>query len=221
MKNHRRSEESKMKKMILSRLTLLVFCIALMLSFASHATAQSASSGNVKNGIAKVKTFDGLAVIPYAGASLSRNNEAAFATISTSQLTPGTVVTLWWAIFNEPANCATPNCAPSDLNNPDVNGSLQFGGGQVVDSNGRADFSGYLAVGDNTGFHLLPQFPLMPNPAPGLVNPKGATIHLVIRTHGAASMDPAILNQQLTSFGGGCSVMPNPCANIQAALFVQ
>ena len=104
-----------------------------------------------------------------------------------------------------------------DLNNPAVNGSLQFGGGQVVGLNGRADFGGYLAVGDNTGFHLLPQFSLMPNPAPGLVNPKGATIHLVIRTHGVASADPTILNQQLSSFGGGCSL--NPCSNIQAALF--
>jgi hypothetical protein len=203
-----------------TRLTVMCCSVALLtLALAGNVSSQSNESGNVKTSIAKVKTFDGLAVIPYAGASLSRNNEAAFATISTSGLTPGTVVTLWWAIFNEPANCATPNCAPSDLNNPAVNGSLQFGGGQVVGANGRADFGGYLAVGDNTGFHLLPQFPLMPNPAPGLVNPKGATIHLVIRTHGPASADPAILNQQLTSFGGGCSV--NPCSNIQAALFPQ
>jgi hypothetical protein len=203
-----------------TRLTVMCCSVALLtLALAGNVSSQSNESGNVKTSIAKVKTFDGLAVIPYAGASLSRNNEAAFATISTSGLTPGTVVTLWWAIFNEPANCATPNCAPSDLNNPAVNGSLQFGGGQVVGANGRADFGGYLAVGDNTGFHLLPQFPLMPNPAPGLVNPKGATIHLVIRTHGPASADPAILNQQLTSFGGGCSV--DPCSNIQAALFPQ
>jgi len=201
------------------RLTVLCSVALLTLALAGNVSSQSGESGNVKTSIAKVKTFDGSAVIPYAGASLSRNNEAAFATISTSQLTPGTVVTLWWAIFNEPSNCATPNCAPSDLNNPAVNGSLQFGGGQVVGANGRADFGGYLAVGDNTGFHLLPQFPLMPNPAPGLVNPKGATIHLVIRTHGPASLDPTILSQQLSSFGGGCSV--NPCANIQAALFVQ
>jgi hypothetical protein len=192
----------------------------LTLALAGNVSSQSSESGNVKTSIAKVQTFaPPFAVIPYAGASLSRNNEAAFATISTSGLTPGHVVTLWWAIFNEPANCATPNCAPSDLNNPNVNGSLQFGGGQVVGLNGRADFGGYLAVGDNTGFHLLPQFPLMPNPAPGLVNPKGATIHLVIRTHGPASADPTTLNQQLSSFGGGCSV--NPCANIQAAQFVQ
>jgi hypothetical protein len=204
-----------------TRFAVLCSSVAVLtLALAGNVSSQSGDSGNVKTSIAKVKTFDGSAVIPYAGASLSRNNEAAFATISTSGLTPETVVTLWWAIFNEPANCATPNCAPSDLNNPDVNGSLQFGGGQVVGPNGRADFGGYLAVGDNTGFHLLPQFPLMPNPAPGLANPKGATIHLVIRTHGPASTDQTTLNQQLSSFGGGCSVM-NPCANIQAALFPQ
>ena len=203
-----------------TRLTVLCCSVALLtLALAGNVSSQSNESGNVKTSIAKVKTFDGLAVIPYAGASLSRNNEAAFATISTSGLTPDHVVTLWWAIFNNPEFCATPACAPMDLNNPAVNGSLQYGGGQVVGLNGRADFGGYLAVGDNTGFHLLPQFPLMPNPAPGLVNPKGATIHLVIRTHGPASADPTILNQQLTSFGGGCSV--NPCSNIQAALFLQ
>ena len=211
-----------MKTTTFMRLSVIGSCIAfLMPGFVSNAMAQSGESGNVKTSIAAVKTFDGSAVIPNAGASLSRNNEAAFATISTASLTPGTVVTLWWAIFNNPSSCATPNCSPADLNNPDVNGSLQFGGGAVVGLNGRADFAGYLAVGDNTGFHLLPQFPLMPNPAPGLVNPKGATIHLVIRTHGAASADPATLAQQLTSFGGGCSVMPNPCANIQAAQFVE
>jgi hypothetical protein len=206
----------------MNRTRLTVLCCSVVvftLALAGTVSAQSVESGNVKTSIAKVKTFDGLAVIPYAGASLSRNNEAAFATISTSGLTPDHVVTLWWAIFNNPEFCATPACAPSDLNNPSVNGSLQFGGGQVVGLNGRADFGGYLAVGDNTGFHLLPQFPLMPNPAPGLVNPKSATIHLVIRSHGPASADPTILNQQLTSFGGGCSV--NPCANVQAALFLQ
>lgn len=203
-----------------TRYSVLCCCVVVLtLALAGNVSAQSGESGNVKTSIAKVKTFDGSAVIPYAGASLLRNNGAAFATISTSGLAPGTVVTLWWAIFNEPSNCATPNCAPSDLNNPAVNGSLQLGGGQVVGANGRADFGGYLAVGDNTGFHFLPQFPLMPNPAPGLVNPKGATIHLVIRTHGAASADPIILSQQLSSFGGGCSV--NLCANIQAAVFPQ
>ena len=201
-----------------------------MLALAAHATAQKEErrmdvpepqpSETVKTSIEKVKTFSGSAVIPYAGASLSRDKAGVFSTIYTSGLTPGTVVTFWWAIFNNARACATPSCAPPDLNNPDVKGSLQYGGGLVVGAEGRVDFGGYLEFGDNTGFYLLPQFPLMPNPAPGVVNTKGAVIHLVIRTHGAASPDPFILNQQLTTFPGGCSVTPNPCANIQAAQFV-
>ena len=210
-----------MKKSIIDRLTILGCCIAfLTTSFATHTAAQRGTSGDVKTSIAKIKTFDGSAVIPYAGASLSRNNEGMFSTISTSGLTPGTVVSLWWVIFNFPQNCVTPSCSPSDLNNPNVYGSLQYGGGAIVGAGGRADFGGFLEVDDNSGFYLLPQFPNMPNPAPGLANRRGATIHLVIRTHGLASSESEVLNQQLTRFDGGCSVVPNPCANIQAAQFI-
>lgn len=208
----------QMKKTTLGRGAFLGSSIAfLLLAIATPAMAQSGESGNVKTSIVKVTTFNESAVIPYAGASLSRNDGGVFGSISTSGLTAGTVVTLWWAIFNNPEACAAPGCVPSDLNNPSVNGSLQYGGGYLVGVNGRADFSNYLAVGDNTGFFLL--FPNMPDPAPGVVNAKNAQIHFVIRTHGQASADPSILNQQLTTFGGGCMV--NMCANIQAARFLQ
>lgn len=192
----------------------------LTLAVGHQAFAQSGGSGNVRTSIMKVHVFGSSAVINQAGASLSKNNEAVFANISTSGLPVGEVVTLWWVFFNNPSQCVTPGCSPPDLNNPSVNGSLQYGGGAIVGAGGRADFSGYFGLGDNTGFYLLPQFPNMPNPAPGLINTKEAAIHLVIRKHGPASTDPATLAQQLTTFPGGCSVVPNPCANIQAALFV-
>lgn len=178
------------------------------------------TSGNVKTEIVPVHQFGTTTIIPQAGASLASNNEGVLGTISTSGLTPGHVITLWWAIFNNPEFCATTICAPSDLNNSAVNGSLQFGGGTIADAGGRASFTGFLAERDNTGFYLLPQFPFMPNPAPGIVNTKKAQIHLVIRTHGMASSDPTTLNQQLTTFAGGCSIVPNPCANFQAAQFL-
>lgn len=210
-----------MKKFRFGRLTTLGFCAALMtVAFATQTMAQSSGSGNVKTSIVPVHRFGSTDVIPQAGASLARNNDGVLGTISTSGLTPGHVITLWWAIFNNPEFCATSTCAPSDLNNPLVNGSLQFGGGTLADAGGRASFTGYLAVSDNTGFYLNPAFPNLPNPAPGIVATKKAQIHLAIRRHGPASADPTILNQQLTSFPGGCAVsVPSPCATIQAAIF--
>ena len=192
-------------------------CLIILFA-ATNGIAQRIDSRTVKTSITKVVQFGNQSVtIPYSGASLLRNNDAAFATISTSGLAPGHVVTLWWAIFNDPSACANAVCAPPHLYNPAVVGSLQFGGGQVVAVNGRADFGGFLAVGDNTGFFRLPMFPNMPDPAPGILDAKGAEIHLVIRDHGLASTDPAILQQQLTSFTGGCTT--NVCANVQAAIF--
>lgn len=203
-----------MKHFISSRMA--VYGCLLLLLTVTLANAQREERGNVKTSIAPVVQFTNLsAVIPYAGASLSRNNSGVFGTISTSGIAPGNVVTLWWAIFNNPHACASTPCVPIDLNTPAVNGSLQFGGGQIVGPNGRADFTGYLGIGDSSGFYRL--FPNMPDPPVGLVHPKGAEIHLVIRDHGPASSDPTILSDQLNSFGGGCAIQT--CRNIQAAIF--
>ena len=199
---------------------LLVFGVLMLaLSFVTDVRAQKESSGNVKTSIKTVTVFGGSAVIPAAGSTVSRNNDGVYWNISTSSLTPGEVVTLWVAFFNYPFYCdqIVPGCAPSDLNNPLVQGSLQYGGGAIVGANGRADFSGYLAVGDNTGAYAGPPFTTIPNPAPGLLNPKGADIHLVIRRHGPASSDAGVLQAQLSSFGGGCNIA-GACANIQASV---
>ena len=203
-----------------NRLTVLCCCVALLtLALAGNVSSQSKGSGNLKTTIVPVYVFGSTTVIPAAGASLSRNNDEVFGTISTSGLAPGHVVTLWWAIFNNPEFCAASTCATSDFNNPAVNGSLQYGGGTIVDLGGRASFSGYLAECDNTGAYAHPMFPNLPNPAPGIVDAKKAQIHLAVRSHGFPNMDPAILQQQLTSFPGGCSVATPPCATVQAALF--
>lgn len=209
-----------MKNSKLSRLTAVMFCAALLaLVMTTQTNAQSGKSGNVKTTITQVHLLATGAVVPQSGASLSRNNHAVFMQISTSGLTPGNVTTLWWVIFNNSEFCATPVCTTADFNNPLVNVSLQYGGGTITGAGGRADFSGYLAEGDNTGFYLNPMFPNMPNPAPGIVDAKTAQIHVAIRNHGPASADPAVLALQLTTFTGGCS-MANPCATVQAAPFV-
>ena len=199
--------------------SLILSIVLSALALATGVSAQKDSSGNVKTSIKKVTVFGSSTVIPAAGSTVSRNNDGVYWNISTSSLTPGEVVTLWVAFFNYPFYCdqTVPGCTPSDLNNAAVQGSLQYGGGAIVGPNGRADFSGYLSVGDNTGAYIGPPFTSIPNPAPGLLNPKGADVHLVIRRHGPASSDPAILQAQLSSFGGGCSIA-GACANIQASV---
>ena len=204
--------------------TLILSVVLTALCLVSYVTAQNGGSGNVKTSIRPVTVFGGTTVIPAAGSTVSRNNDGAYWNISTSSLTPGEVVTLWVAFFNYPNNCdqmfpgnLVPGCDPADLNNLLVEGSLQWAGGAIVGPNGRADFSGYLGLNDNTGYFILPGFTRQPNPAPGLINPKGADIHLVIRRHGPASSDPATLQAQLSSFTGGCGV-PGACANVQASV---
>lgn len=218
-----------MKKSILNRLAILGCCIAFLLTaFAVQTAAQGFfivpprnPNNAIKTDIVPVHVFGSTATVPQAGASLMRKDDSVLGTISTSGLTPGHVVTLWWAIFNNPEFCAQPTCAPSDFNNPAVHGSLQFGGGTLADAGGRVNFMGYLAERDNTGFYLNPMFPNLPNPAPGIVDTRRAQIHLAIRTHGLPNSDPVIYNQQLTSFPGGCSVASPPCATVQAAVFFQ
>jgi hypothetical protein len=199
--------------------TVVCSISVLTLALAASVSPQSTDSGNVKTSLNSVYAIANGAVVPAAGASLSRNNNGVFGTISSSGLTPGHVVTFWWAIYNNPEYCAGPSCAPPDLNNPAVNGALQYGGGTIADAGGRVNFSGYLAVGDNTGFYLNPAFPNMPNPSPGIVSSKKAQIHLALRSHGLPNPDPSILQQQLTSFPGGCSVAVPACATLQFSPF--
>ena len=202
------------------RIFTVTYCIGVLtLALAGTVSSQSNDSGNVKTTISQVHSIASSTVVPAAGASLSRNNAGVFATISSSGLTPGHVITFWWVIYNNPEFCANTACAPPDLNNPAVNGSLQYGGGTIADQGGRVNFSGYLAVGDNTGFYLNPMFPNMPNPSPGIVNAKTVQIHLALRSHGLPNVDPTILQQQLTSFPGGCSVAVPACATLQFSPF--
>ncbi|MGB7207456.1 MAG: hypothetical protein WBD27_02235 [Pyrinomonadaceae bacterium] len=210
-----------MRKTIFSRITTLGICVAfVIIALAASVSAQSDDSGNLKISILPVRVIATGAKVPQSGSSLARNSKSVLATISTSGLTPGHVTTFWLTIFNNPEFCATVTCSPPDLNNPAVNGSLQFGGGTIADAGGKAIFSAFLAVGDNTGFYLNPAFPNMQDPSPGIADTKKAQIHLAIRTHGVPNADPAVFAQQLTSFPGGCSVVPNPCATIQVSPFL-
>ncbi len=195
-----------MKKTIFSHLVILVCCIAL-LTFVSvtHTFGQSSPVISIQ----RVTLFSSTTVVPTGGSMLARNNDGIYMNYNTAGLVSGTVATFWLAIFNTPAGCAVPNaCTPADLTNTNAHGSLVYGGGKIIGADGSATFGGFRAVGDTTGIER--------GFAGALVLPLTADIHLVVRTHGAASSDPAVLTQQLTTFNGGCP--PNTCANIQQSL---
>lgn len=151
---------------------------------------------------------------PVAGASstLATSAKGARMKLHTSDLPAGHSVTVWWVIFNEPQNCKAPEpglqCGPGDL--PPFGGddsavtSVAYAAGHQIGGSGNATFSGHLATGDTDGALW----------GPGLVNPTGAEIHLLVRDHGKLSHQQRA--EGIHSFGP-C----NPCANIQFSPHVQ
>lgn len=106
-----------------------------------------------------------------AGSQLIRKNDSVFMTLNTRALTPGTVYTVWFGIFNTPAACATRPCTGADFANPAVHGSRVNGGGRIIGADGAASYGSFLAVGDTT----------FAFDGPGLLLPMEAEIHLVVR----------------------------------------
>jgi hypothetical protein len=161
-----------------------------------------------------------------ASATLLVREDGASATFTSSGLEPGTTVTLWWVVFNNPELC-TQGTAPYRCGVPDliamggdeaIAGTMVYGGGDVIGSAGSVDFAAFLPADDASDVALG---------GPGLVNTEGAEIHLVLRDHGP--LIERIASQQLGTFGGGCNNMPAgtgapgpyACADVQFAVPVQ
>ena len=202
-----------MRKTILSRLTTIGCCAALVvITLAATVSGQSDESGNLKVSILPVMNMATGAKIPSAGSSMSRKTKAVFFTLHTQGLTPGHAVTAWMAVFNNPEQCATSPCTPADFANPAVDGTLLNTGGQVIGADGAATYGAFRAVGDATG--ARPGV----GTGNGLLDARGAEIHIVLRSHGPAILgDPVMLAEQLSMFNGGCP--PNTCVNLQASVF--
>jgi hypothetical protein len=139
---------------------------------------------------------------------LVRTKDGVGATLHTFGLVPGNAYTLWLAIFNNPKECATNPCSAADLPNPDVQGVVLWGTGQIAGEDGTADFGTFRAVGDTSGQSGL-------GTVMALEKPLKAEVHLTVRSHGPADLDPAVLQAQLTTFNGGCP--PNMCVTVQGA----
>ncbi|ANM29935.1 hypothetical protein ABI59_10645 [Acidobacteria bacterium Mor1] len=129
------------------------------------------------------------------------------ADISTSSLEADTAYSIWWAVFNHPEFCIEPNaCALADLGSlgdPRVRPSVFWAGGFVSDAFGSANHSIRLGVGPTTRELFAKTQPW------GLLNLRGAEIHVVLRTHGPVGVAGPVHKQIGTALeacpAGGCA----------------
>jgi hypothetical protein len=191
--------------MLLSIAALATLSALTPASGKAPAGAIPADNSSQKISIRAVLVMSTGAVQQGAGSQLTRDKDSIFGIISTKGLNPGWVYTAWFGIFNNPDQCATRPCSGADFANPAVMGSRVNFGGRLIGPDGAATYGGFLSLGDTTSAF----------DGPGLLDPKHAEIHMVVRSHGPSLMGSAF-TEQLSVFNGGCP--PNTCMNVQASV---
>lgn len=159
---------------------------------------------------------------------LLRTDDGVSVNIVTSKLRKGHAYTVWWIIFNNPTACVD-GCDGDDLGVVDVNATVIWATGNVTGRSGigtgrytAGQFTAHLNEGE-TPFPTDGGFGL-PGDGVGLLDAQAAEIHIVVRSHGPAIKGE--VNEQITSFDGGCAVdiapkIPNKkgeCADAQFAV---
>ena len=133
-------------------------------------------------------------------------NRVVTATVSSNVLEPFTAYSIWWAVFNRPRFCNEPyRCALSDLSksaDSRIKPSVFWAGGFISDAFGIANTTLRLVPG-RTDRELFAK-----TKGYGLLNLKGAEIHVVLRSHGEAGLAGTVAKQVGTAMeacpAGGC-----------------
>lgn len=122
----------------------------------------------------------------------------------TTGLPPGAYTT-WWVFFNNPEACLLPDadsgsrCSIPDLFTPETVPSAFWSTGGVVGPSGIGFFH------DRTGVGEVPEREdQIAFPGPGLLKPRTAELHYIIKYHGPASSDPDVLYEQTHTLLGSC-----------------
>lgn len=182
-----------------STLLLLIILSALVMAISGPAQAQTSK--------ADVITFFNSDGTPAAGdvvgkARLHRSAQGATLTINTTGLDDGSAYTIWWIIFNNPAECAPGGCSGGDFGTQAVEASVMNATGRVIESGDHASFSAFLPVGFmHTNPSSLNGRQLFGS---GLQNVKGAEIHVIVRSHGPAN-PPFGDIEQFSTVDGECN----------------
>lgn len=161
-------------------------------------------------------------------AILNTSETGATMQVSTKELKPGHVVTIWWVAIQNPEGCEKRPCGPHEaMGKADVMNTVATNaGGTVVKQDGTIRLNSFLPVGSVVGNFFDTQF----------TKPKSAEFHFVIHDHGPLIQEKAA--DMLSSYRGGCtdeSIPPyypdsaradghpgaNTCNTAQVALFIQ
>ena len=210
--------------------TLAVFSVSLWLGACSKqspsspsAVAASAASGTLglaaapspaSRSIAPLHVFPNGPELP-GTSTLTRTDSGISMTVHATDLIPGNAYTVWFVVFNTPANCLVPGgCTVADVFANRGTPSLRFAAGHVMGDGGIGDFGGHLSVGNTGGPACSTNPATLGFCGPGLLDSRLAVVHLVVRSHGPAI--PDLLPEQISSFLGACSV--NGCSNVQVAV---
>jgi hypothetical protein len=188
--------------------------------------ASPASAASAERSTSDVWRFAEGTAVDGSWSTLTRTNSGVTATIKTIA-PPGDTVTVWWVVFNNPEECVHGEgdfrCGEEDLFEQAIQASVQHAAGHVVDADGDYNIGAHLRVGDTSGCDLEQLGPEGFLCA-GLIDPRGADIHLVVRTHGPALDE--FMPGQIRSFAGGCTPDtslglgdgPNECIDMQFAI---
>jgi hypothetical protein len=189
-----------------SRLTALGAALAFTLTITGAAFAAGGGSPTGTSGVFTIGPGHSfIADIDGAESTLVRTPNGISVSLQTSGLPAGHAVTMWALIFNDPNACGTGGCHEmnGDLNVPAVQGSVYRVTGHVVGASG--SFAGVVPVGDAANAVR----------GPGLLDPYGAEIHLIVRDHGVAGTGD-LLQQQFNNISPAfCNVA---CADIQESI---
>lgn len=172
---------------------------AMLLGLATATPAASKTAEHSTSPVLRLADVLGGGIpVPVGSSTLVRNDNGMSASLGTSALTPGDVVTMWWVVFNKPDGCQAgiPNVSSCGLVDAELGRggvSVQRAAGQIVNENGAASYGAHLRIGDTSRA-------LARN---GLVNTRGAEVILVLKTHGPKL--PGLVSEQLHTFGRGCA----------------
>ena len=181
----------------------------LLIMAAGFFSIGAAFAGELDNNIvSNAEAVDFMSGAYVGGAStLVRSKDGIRMTYHTQGLEPGATYTAWWIIFNRPDKCSGGMCGPDDMsmNAEATQASMMWASGVIVGQDGIGNFYASLGKEQSSGEIIK---------GPGLLSPRQAEVHIVLRSHGLPL--PGFTAAQLGSLQGGCNM--NTCRNDQMVM---